>query len=171
KRYAVGMEPVREAAKFWTSFYEQAAQIRILTFDNHETVNENTESEQDDPELTVQPQSDSVEPSMSTSESLFMPGQHAYSSTPAIERTTHAYTTGSSWAASVESPLVRLDREIQDLAREVQLDTPNAETSLSLSLDGIMGSQARPRSAKGKGREGAPLLMPLQETRSKWYHH
>ncbi|KAF8338376.1 DASH complex subunit Ask1-domain-containing protein [Amanita rubescens] len=165
KRYAVGTEPVREAAKFWTSFYEQAAQIRIPTFDDHETVNENTESERDDPELTVQPQSDSVEPSMSTSESSFMPGQHAYSSTPAIERTTHAYSNtddqsdaGSSWAASVESPLVRLDREIQDLAREVQLDTPNAETSLSLSLDSIMGSQARPQSAKGKGREDAPLL-------------
>jgi len=94
-----------------------------------------------------------------------MPGQHAYSSTPAIERTTHAYSStddqsdaGSSWAASVESPLVRLDREIQDLAREVQLDTPNTETSLSLSLDSVMGSQTRPQSAKGKSRGDPPLL-------------
>ncbi|KIK71572.1 hypothetical protein GYMLUDRAFT_254757 [Collybiopsis luxurians FD-317 M1] len=31
--YAEGAEPVREAAKFWVSFYEQAAQIRIPTFE------------------------------------------------------------------------------------------------------------------------------------------
>ena len=103
---------------------------------------------------------------MSSNESSFMPGQHAYSSTPAIERTTHAYSNtddesgaGSSWAASVESPLVRLDREIQDLAREVQLDTPNTESSLFSSLDDtVTFPQIRPHSAKGKGRDDPPLL-------------
>ncbi|KAK0482325.1 hypothetical protein IW261DRAFT_1678045 [Armillaria novae-zelandiae] len=42
KRYVVAMEPVREAAQFWTSFYEQAAQVRIPTVDDYSTINEQT---------------------------------------------------------------------------------------------------------------------------------
>ena len=57
----------------------------------------------------------------------FTPGQHTYPCTPATEWTTHAYENTddqsdaiSSWAVSIESPLMRLDREIQDLARPLQ---------------------------------------------------
>lgn len=99
-----------------------------------------------------------------------MPGQHAYSSTPATERTTHAYSNtddqsdaGSLWAASIESPLVRLDREIQNLEREVQLDTPKTDTEKSSILmeepeQPTLDNPTRPQGTKGKGREDPPLL-------------
>ncbi|KAH9486470.1 DASH complex subunit ask1 [Psilocybe cubensis] len=146
KRYAVGTEPVREAAKacfpsvkFWTSFYEQAAQIRIPTFDDYSTVNEvpseheeiqeqadkNTEIENQ----TTRPAPEIYETSAVNSETSFMPGQGAFSSTPAIARqgaTDHSYATqGSdpSWTPSMESPLVRLNREINNFVNESTEDS------------------------------------------------
>ncbi|KAK2460119.1 hypothetical protein APHAL10511_007885 [Amanita phalloides] len=180
KRYAVGTEPVREAAKFWTSFYEQAAQIRIPTFDDYMTVNENTESEREDPEsVAVHENEATIEPSVTSTETSFMPGQHAYSSTPATVRATHIYDTaddqsdaGSSWAASIESPFVRLDREIQELTREdptikstmgtdrSSIHIEDAEESTDHTVV-IERSQIRPKSAKGKGKEEQPVLRSV----------
>ncbi|KAG6885818.1 hypothetical protein C0993_009210 [Termitomyces sp. T159_Od127] len=99
KRYAVTTEPVREAAKFWTSFYEQAAQIKIPTFDDHSTVNEEsqhlemTSTMQDHYSNTLPSQSRSTEPSMTSTNVSFMPGQDAFSSTPATTRMTRIYKT------------------------------------------------------------------------------
>lgn len=140
KRYAVGTEPVREAAKFWTSFYEQAAQIRIPTSDDHSTVNDfpsqqeissNTSDHtiQDDSildtesdasqEATVHLQED---PTITTTESSFHPNQDAFSSTPATARITHSHEStvasveSPSWSASLESPFVRLSNEVKNFS-------------------------------------------------------
>ncbi|KAF8640537.1 hypothetical protein AX17_000199 [Amanita inopinata Kibby_2008] len=184
KRYAVGTEPVRDAAMFWTSFYEQAAQIRIPTFDDYMSVNENT-SERDDLDSTTQQESGShvsasvleehlAEASMMSTENSFMPGQHAYSSTPATARTTRTYSddlsdAGPSWAASMESPLVRLDREIQSLTREDETLQPSERADQSsVYIDNgaddtfrTERSQIPPPSNKGKGREEQTLLRSV----------
>ncbi|KAF6754170.1 hypothetical protein DFP72DRAFT_813293 [Ephemerocybe angulata] len=135
KRYSIGTEPVREAAKFWTSFYERAAQIRIPTYDEHSTVNEipsDTEevSNEEEQEQTVQIDNTrdgphDFEPSMAQTESSFMPGQDAFSSTPATTRgatTMDSFAShGSnepSWANSMESPLLRLKSEIQNFSTD-----------------------------------------------------
>ncbi|KAM6498752.1 hypothetical protein JOM56_006700 [Amanita muscaria] len=184
KRYSVGTEPVRDAAKFWTSFYEQAAQIRIPTFDDYETVNENTTSEREDTESTEDsyPVSDSHisdigghEPSMATTENSFMPGQQAYSSTPATDRLERAYNTsddqsggGPSWASSIESPFVRLDREIRSLTREDSLLGSPEQSASSVLLEDAdttadqtfkaEHSQTHSSSSKGKNKENSKLF-------------
>ncbi|KAF8899309.1 DASH complex subunit Ask1-domain-containing protein [Infundibulicybe gibba] len=120
KRYAVGTEPVREAAKFWTSFYEQAAQIHIPTYDDYSTTNEQppeheeydataTDSRPTEEVTITQTQDDG--PSISSNESSFMPGQAAFSSTPATARLATKYhsfmsetSDDPSWSASMETP-------------------------------------------------------------------
>ncbi|KAI6102683.1 DASH complex subunit Ask1-domain-containing protein [Pisolithus croceorrhizus] len=130
KRYAVSTEPVREAAKFWTSFYEEAAQIHISTAEDHHanetqsqtSLTENFSSAYSDTESTPSPPGPSVQSPRSVSqgnhtydvtasESSFMPA-NAISSTPARGTISHH------WSSSLESPLVRLDRELQSFTRE-----------------------------------------------------
>ncbi|TFK68495.1 hypothetical protein BDN72DRAFT_797616 [Pluteus cervinus] len=169
KRYAVGTDPVREAAKFWTSFYEKAAQIRIPTYDDYETVND-VPSER---EATISSIPDShdrtatlhtpQEPSILTSESSFMPGQAAFSSTPAAARTAQMNATfqteGSdpSWNTSLESPLVRLEREVQSLSTTD--DTPASSAAFGQSSSSTSGyDEPTPqpnRTTQRKGKEKA----------------
>ncbi|KAF8913161.1 hypothetical protein CPB84DRAFT_1841562 [Gymnopilus junonius] len=193
KRYAVGTEPVREAAKFWTSFYEQAAQIRIPTFDDYSTVNEmpsereeteaSTQEQEEtplnDPNETSRPRSEIYETSVVNSETSFLPGQGAFSSTPATARlattTNNNFATQASeepsWTQSLESPMVRLNREINNFSKETN-DSIIGPSSSSLSAR----TQAREvedsadftfqqdttiasRSDKGKGKDTShPLL-------------
>ncbi|KAL4070456.1 hypothetical protein J3A83DRAFT_4094416 [Scleroderma citrinum] len=141
KRYAVSTEPVREAAKFWASFYEQAAQVHIPTLGDYyvdETQSETTPIEDasahSDLESTPSRSDADVDTSHSAkvnnhtlsydvtaSESSFMP-TNAVSSTPA--RGAHPHDRNAddqpSWSASLESPLVRLDRELQNFTHEEQ---------------------------------------------------
>ncbi|KAF8644241.1 hypothetical protein AX16_008596 [Volvariella volvacea WC 439] len=174
KRYSVGTVPVRESAKFWTSFYEQAAQIRIPTYDDFSGANqtpsahdETMTQETEIPESQQSPiKSPQYEPSIITSESSFMPAQGAISSTPAHARMAYAgasFTSDSSqdpsWRATIESPLVRLDREIKDLTRGEdvidQSQIMNGQPS-SYSLAEPTPRVHRPAVDKGKGKE--PLL-------------
>ncbi|KDR85497.1 hypothetical protein GALMADRAFT_84362 [Galerina marginata CBS 339.88] len=191
KRYAVGTEPVREAAKFWTSFYEQAAQIRIPTVDDYSTVNE-TPSEHEEanssaqaPEhiddtandQTTRPTQDVYETSVVNSETSFLPGQGAFSSTPATARlaTTSFTSQGSedpSWTQSMESPLVRLNREINNFSREssdsLVPSTSSAQTPAqhdysqdddSSNFTFQQDTSVIPRPDKGKGKDTShPLL-------------
>ncbi|KAK0199175.1 hypothetical protein F5146DRAFT_123607 [Armillaria mellea] len=163
KRYAVATEPVREAAQFWTSFYEQAAQIRIPTVDDYSTVNEQTpehdsrsptdshataDSHADASQATARP----YETSIASTESSFHPGQAAFSSTPARPATTFdtlsSQESEASWSASVESPLVRLDREFQKFSRDEPSVLPERDRP--------------PPSNKGKSREEPqPLLRNI----------
>ncbi|KAI6136180.1 hypothetical protein F5141DRAFT_1039509 [Pisolithus sp. B1] len=138
KRYAVSTEPVREAAKFWTSFYEEAAQIHISTAEDHHanetqsqtSLTENFSSAYSDTESTPSPPGPSVQSPRSVSqgnhtydvtasESSFMPA-NAISSTPArgVHHQDRTADDQPSWSSSLESPLVRLDRELQSFTRE-----------------------------------------------------
>ncbi|KLO17134.1 hypothetical protein SCHPADRAFT_887249 [Schizopora paradoxa] len=53
RRFAINTEPVRESARFWVSFFEQAAQVRIPTTDDFsaaaEGLSEQTQDEQTNP--------------------------------------------------------------------------------------------------------------------------
>ncbi|KAG2136530.1 uncharacterized protein EDB93DRAFT_1242387 [Suillus bovinus] len=135
KRYAVSTEPVREAAKFWTSFYEKAAQVHIPTYEDysslHEQQSEATSQAESSPappaaeESSLFSTDDDTTPShqrnrtygpnSTASESSFMPS-NAVSSTPARTGLPgHDIVDDQpSWSASLESPLVRLDRELQN---------------------------------------------------------
>ncbi|KAI5998093.1 hypothetical protein EDD15DRAFT_2386834 [Pisolithus albus] len=149
KRYAVSTEPVREAAKFWTSFYEQAAQIHISTTEDHHadetqsqtSLTENFSSAYSDAEATPSRPGQSVQSSRSvnqgnqtydvtSSESSFMPA-NAISSTPArgVHLQDRTADDQPSWSSSLESPLVRLDRELQSFTREEEASTRQDVTS------------------------------------------
>ncbi|KAK0209073.1 hypothetical protein DFS33DRAFT_1254501 [Desarmillaria ectypa] len=158
KRYAVATEPVREAAQFWTSFYEQAAQIRIPTADDYSTVNEQTSEHESSSHTDTQVEASHAtarpfETSIASTESSFHPGQAAFSSTPARPamtfNTLSSQESGASWSASVESPLVRLDREFQKFSRDEPSVLPSEQSR-----------DRPPRSNKGKSRE-QPLLRNL----------
>ncbi|KAH8992964.1 DASH complex subunit Ask1-domain-containing protein [Lactarius akahatsu] len=146
KRFAIGTEPVREAAKFWTSFFEHAAQVHIPTSDHLSSMQEPSSSS-DDHDVVSTPESSSATPGPSSntfdlnrtpSESSFLPAHAAVSSTPAAA-TARAQASNStffasqpsiadpSWSALVESPLVRLDRELREFTRA---DPEPASTSI-----------------------------------------
>ncbi|KAJ6520505.1 DASH complex subunit Ask1-domain-containing protein [Mycena sanguinolenta] len=170
KRYAVATKPVREAANFWVSFYEQAAQIRIPTYDDYSTVNE-VPSERD--ELTSETESSSrteestvrhEDHSVTSTESSFMPGQAAFASTPATGRVMNSFQSQDdpSWSASLESPLTRLDREVQNFSREDSAASSKLPSLPSLRLDDIPEEERtviRLRPDKGKSKEAEPLLQ------------
>ncbi|KAJ7155515.1 DASH complex subunit Ask1-domain-containing protein [Mycena crocata] len=168
KRYAVGTKPVREAANFWVSFYEQAAQIRIPSYDDYSTVNE-IPSERDDLVSEAESSSSTAERtvrneehSVASTEHSFMPGQAAFASTPATARVGHTFTSqhsdDPSWSASLESPLTRLDREVQNFSRQ---DSSVASKLPSLHFDEPPEEEhtiLRPRADKGKSKE---IVEPL----------
>ncbi|KAI0819241.1 hypothetical protein BC628DRAFT_1546056 [Trametes gibbosa] len=139
KRYAVGTQPVREAAKFWTTFYEQAAQIRIPTYDDYnaspeqQEESEQTESESPSAERSSHSDADSESSTPQanhtfnpdgTQELSFNP-QAAMSSTPAASRIRQqnppdGFANQCSdptplWTPSLEPPLMQLNRDIQSL--------------------------------------------------------
>ncbi|KAF7977986.1 hypothetical protein HWV62_1823 [Athelia sp. TMB] len=152
KKYAVSTEPVREAAKFWTSFYEQAAQVRIPTYEDVSV--QEQQSQYEDRQTDETPQDRSLAPS--DSESSFMPGHGAVSSTPATSSRHHnpdqtfesQRSDDPSWAASMESPLVRLDRELQSFEKD------NTESGYEEEP-----TAQQPRVDKGKSKEPAgPML-------------
>ncbi|EAU92376.1 hypothetical protein CC1G_00595 [Coprinopsis cinerea okayama7 len=185
KRYSVGTEPVREAAKFWTSFYEQAAQIRIPTFEDHSTVNEipepdetTTDGEEDrtarsqDSHDEQEEQRSVFEPSLAQTDASFMPSQ-AVSSTPATGRVANTMQSfvseGSSqpsWANTMESPLLRLKSEIENFsADDNSAFTPAPAVTSSTSFIPPTPADRTdvtilPPSTKGKGKakEQDPLL-------------
>ncbi|KAI0246628.1 hypothetical protein BJV78DRAFT_124399 [Lactifluus subvellereus] len=150
KRYSIGTEPVREAAKFWTSFYEQAAQVRIPTYDDFSSLQEpSSGAPLDEPTTVPHPEDlsiasesnlDPFDPNRTPSEGSFLPSHAAVSSTPAAAtaRTRGANDTSftpqppiadPSWSASIESPLVRLGRDLREFARA---DPQPASTSTSI---------------------------------------
>ncbi|KAG6380746.1 hypothetical protein JVT61DRAFT_5129 [Boletus reticuloceps] len=147
KRYALGTEPVREAAK--------AAQVPIPTLEDDDLVHdEQTQSSvvtsepasvaQSEENLDVAPSRTPSEiPTRSydvtASESSFMP-TNAVSSTPA--RPGHARAPDRtlddqpSWSASLESPMDRLKSELQSFAREEE--EASARQDVSSLTDSLM---------------------------------
>lgn len=134
-----------------------------------------TESLLDDPSPsrpTVH-ESHQYEPSMVSTESSFMPGQAAFSSTPATTRTAQNFenlsqASDESWTASMESPLVRLDRELQRFSTEDEDTLETASTPLPMPSLQIHeptpntkqhDRTVQPRSEKSKGKEAAQPLL------------
>lgn len=136
---------VIDMKQFWTTFFEQAAQIRVPTYEEYSAENDTqTEQEQesqaaDEQSRTENMQQDTTVPSESftldrtSSEHSFMPGQAAVMSTPATTR--HQSHRDAflgqdeqtpSWSASLESPLARLDRDLQSLTREDEVSVASS---------------------------------------------
>ncbi|KAI0035797.1 hypothetical protein K488DRAFT_82691 [Vararia minispora EC-137] len=148
KRFAVATEPVREAAKFWTSFHEQAAQVRLPTYGEPDEVPpEEQPQEEEAADTTLRKHDHSAatqsvhlpvdfDANVTPSESSFMPAQFAISSTPATVSRYHrsqgtqlaleSKESEFSFSGSIESPLVRLDRDIRNFSS----DDPSAQSSL-----------------------------------------
>ncbi|KAI0347869.1 hypothetical protein BDW22DRAFT_1349945 [Trametopsis cervina] len=179
KRYSVGTEPVREAAKFWTTFFEQAAQMRVPT---EEDLVEPSEGESESAQETSEDQSESnfspstpdqsFNPDTVGSENSFNP---AVMSTPATARHKSQYSIAppeddtTSWNASLESPLVRLDREIQSLTRDDDISVASSsahqlvdyyDESLDITQRQILPDAPQPPSvSKGKARAAPEPLL------------
>lgn len=199
KRYALGTEPVREAAKvrldpsrihtcssrqpaflytqFWTSFYEQAAQVHIPTLgDDDPPVQDEQTQSSESASVSVSRPEENLDVSHSrtasetatrtydvtASESSFMPG-NAVSSTPA--RPGHApdrtLDEQPSWSASLESPMVRLKSELQSFAREeeeasLQRDTSSMTDSLMYEEENTV--QQLPPITQEKTEKSAPKV-------------
>jgi DASH complex subunit ASK1 len=138
--------------QFWTSFYEQAAQVRIPTSDDLSSLHETSpgvameeshaSSRPEDLSVASGFNADTFNPNRTPSESSFVPAQAAVSSTPAATaaRTRVANDTSftplppgtdPSWGMSLESPLVRLDRELREFGRA---DPQPASTSASIDI-------------------------------------
>ncbi|KAJ7762307.1 hypothetical protein DFH07DRAFT_903105 [Mycena maculata] len=159
KRYAAGTKPVREAANFWVSFYEKAAEIRIPAYDDYSTVNE-VPSERDD--LASEAESSAAERTVRNedhSENSFMP-QAAFASTPATARVAHSMDSNDpSWSASLDSPLARLASEVENFARE---ESSAVSKLPSLQFDDLPEGDhtiQRARADKGRGKEPAEPLL------------
>lgn len=122
------------SSQFWTSFYEKAAQVHIPTYEDYSSLHEqqseatsqaeNSSTRPDAEESLFDTEDDATPshnrnrtygPNSTASESSFMPS-NAVSSTPARTGLSGNDTVDDqpSWSASLESPLVRLDRELQN---------------------------------------------------------
>ncbi|KZV67843.1 hypothetical protein PENSPDRAFT_666824 [Peniophora sp. CONT] len=141
KRFAVATEPVRDAAKSWTAFFEAAAQVNLPRDDfsyaeepeepfaeAEETAADQTirEAGPSDISKSVHP-SPSVDPTHNTtfdpdrtpSESSFMPGSNAISSTPAtttryrMENPQDSFSTDTSSHVTSSPMLAQLSRGLR----------------------------------------------------------
>ncbi|KAG1747549.1 hypothetical protein EDB19DRAFT_1893885 [Suillus lakei] len=142
KRYAVSTEPVREAAKFWTSFYEKAAQVHIPKYEDYSSLHEQQSEATSQAENDItpsHPRNRTYNPNSTASESSFMP-LNAVSSTPA--------RTG----ASLESPLVRLDRELQNFTLGEDSKAPAGQDSTYNSFAYEEENTVQQFSDKGNGQ-------------------
>jgi DASH complex subunit ASK1 len=99
-----------------------------------------------------------------------MPTQAAYSSTPATINRNYGQnpfvpptSETPSWTASIESPLARLDREIQLFSKEVESGGGSLAAGASMQSNASIFSRPdpteQPRPDKGKGRQ--PLLRDV----------
>ncbi|KAG6857295.1 hypothetical protein H0H87_006488 [Tephrocybe sp. NHM501043] len=183
KRYAVATEPVREAAKFWTSFYEQAAQIQIPSYDDHSTINDGsrqpeTISEVQEPSVVTAPSETDLshhpyEPSMASTDGSFMPGQGAFSSTPTTARMTRVFDPASndsivdpSWDSLSYTPMIGREQHSNERSAvedETILGHSTVEHVPSMHFDEATPNPARsgrsPVSEKDKMRDTQEPLL------------
>ncbi|KIJ49373.1 hypothetical protein M422DRAFT_27735 [Sphaerobolus stellatus SS14] len=130
KRYAEGTEPVREAAKFWKSFYEAAAQVRIPVSSDMSSLYEDS-GEQEATRSFVE---DKTPDNAAVQNDSFARG--AISSTPLVRDPTTVTLPrddDDSWTASIESPFERLGRQVKDLTIEDKIDYPSTSSAPSFS--------------------------------------
>ncbi|KAH9047025.1 DASH complex subunit Ask1-domain-containing protein [Lactarius deliciosus] len=125
KRFAIGTEPVREAAKFWTSFFEHAAQVHIPTSDHLSSMQEPSSTSSDAHDVAIYPRQ--LSPPPQAPQPLRAPKPQTAPSSPPSQS-----IADPSWSALVESPLVRLDRELREFTRA---DPQPASTSTDTDTD------------------------------------
>lgn len=142
----------------------------------NEVPSKREEGQEETPDTVTQEQSQAqnYESSVTSSENSFLPGQAAFSSTPTTARamrTQDSFASGTSddpsWTASMESPLVRLDRGLREFsnAEDESLLPTNSKQISSLRFDEPMPHTKQDernihtiRSSKGKEKEADPLL-------------
>ncbi|KAG8742545.1 DASH complex subunit ask1 [Ceratobasidium sp. 414] len=159
KKYSAGSQPTRDAAKFWRGFFEAAAQIRVsVDEDGVSTLGERTPNDGSyEANRTPQPGPMYHEDTSDGSDLTFRRG--AVSSTPQVQKFSqvvdsvdHSVDTNDSWVArSVESPIMRIDRQLKDLAFDDEQDTQSSV------------QQPVPSAAP---RTGKPLPLPHFESDS-----
>lgn len=172
-------------AQFWTTFFEQAAQIRVPTYDDY-SLQHDSKSEVDSESIHEQSsvessvletpdQSRAFDPDGTSSEVSFAPGQAAISSTPARYKVQGDQDGATpSWNASLESPLVRLDREIQSLTEDDEAPAASSSkaeqtsryeedsqdmTQRQIPLPEPQDQTIQPQVDKGKGRAPTEPLL------------
>ncbi|KAL5501762.1 hypothetical protein ACEPAH_9022 [Sanghuangporus vaninii] len=179
KRYAVNTEPVREAARFWVSFYEQAAQVRIPTTEDFSTEREGQATASDEEVETEQPyegqqQPGTFDPNVTPAESSFAPENAAVSSTPmpvANERapveSSHAHDM---WAESMQSPLKRLNEGLKSLGEQEDSIIDHSKHSNSVAQQSMRSDASSIRrpvfTVPEKGKSKVPPTL-LQNVLSK----
>ncbi|KDQ31398.1 hypothetical protein PLEOSDRAFT_1096263 [Pleurotus ostreatus PC15] len=185
KRYAVGTEPVREAAKFWTSFYEQAAQIRIPTFEDYSSVNEAAEETQGDSSRHSGAYTDedhdnqTDEQSVASTENSFMPNQAAFSSTPATAHRQRlaqphdsfgSHADDPSWSASLESPLEQEQSMIPRTDKGKGREVPRSllRNVLKSTVDPSIVSPLKFKKPKTPVPKGYNPYLPPNTKPSEW---
>ncbi|QRV94851.1 DASH complex subunit ASK1 [Ceratobasidium sp. AG-Ba] len=158
KKYSAGSQPTRDAAKFWRGFFEAAAQIRVsVDEDGVSTLGERTPNDASY-EANRTPQQGPTYHDDTTDGSDLTFRRGAVSSTPQVQKFSHvvdsvdhSVDTNDSWVArSVESPIVRIDRELKDLAFDDEQDTQS-------SVQHAAPIAPAPRTGK-------PLPIPLFES-------
>lgn len=114
---------------------------------------------------TIHEPRNTFEPSMVNSETSFLPGLAAVSSTPATARlgVQHSFASQASedpsWTASMESPLVRLNREITQLSGQQDDSTIPSSSAGDLSEFTIQKDTRSFTSNKGKSKESSQPLL------------
>ncbi|KIY62314.1 hypothetical protein CYLTODRAFT_447277 [Cylindrobasidium torrendii FP15055 ss-10] len=170
KRYAVATEPVRNAAEFWRTFYEHAAQVKLPTADEYpeDDTTQTTEEAQAPEDEVDSPFSSSshagpshaFEESFRSDDSSFAPANAAVSSTPAAQRTMYANQTSDSSASwSLEPRMAELGREIQQLS----MDEPQEDEDTSIFGSPVYDQTIRSSDPRNKGKTKA---QPEQLLRS-----
>jgi DASH complex subunit ASK1 len=162
-------------AQFWVSFFEKAANIRVPTYHDdtlQEPDHEDLSAEEEQPGEDASVSQISPEDSIVSSEgSSFMPAQAAVSSTPARSHGVEQSMSDDSeevpsWASSLESPIVRLSREINALSYDpgteeadttAREDLSAADTTAMPDLSQVEKSSTRDK-GKGRAKEGPDLL-------------
>jgi DASH complex subunit ASK1 len=94
------------------------------------------------------------DPNVTPSESSFMPGHAAVSSTPAKQRSTRKFDETPSWTSSIESSLNRLNEELDGLGLDQTMSSPHSEGTQSVADETIQYAPS-PRD-KGKSKAKTP---------------
>jgi len=114
------------------------------------------------------------EPTIITTESSFHPNQDAFSSTPATARVTHSNENAArnveipSWSTSLESPFIRLSREVENLSLKDEIITFTSSTVPDSTLDEPTPS-AKPIVAQKSLREGKSISLREKTMRHQLY--
>ncbi|KZO96935.1 hypothetical protein CALVIDRAFT_563569 [Calocera viscosa TUFC12733] len=132
KRFDRDTQPVKEASKFWRSFFEAAAQIQVAASDQSLLSGAQTYTDQETAQETISApdgtrtvETDSfLGPAVSSTP---LPGtalssHHISSDISRGGKSLSRSPEEESWAASVESPFTKLDRQLRD---DLRLDHEN----------------------------------------------